>query len=68
VDSSFLSMNLVEKFSNYSLPSFLHYVCTSEQKYDFAEIQTIYGADMLRVFSGAIANIWLGGTDNNTGT
>jgi hypothetical protein len=68
VDSSFLSMNLVEQFSNYSLPSFLHYVCTSERKYDFSEIQTIYGADMLRVFSGAIVNMWLGGTDNDMGT
>ena len=60
VDSAVLSTsNIIETFQNFSVPSFFNYGCDAAKHHNFSEVRTIYGEDMLRLFSGAIAEDWL---------
>jgi hypothetical protein len=49
----------IEQFGNYSIPSFLHYGCKKTRQHNFTEVQTIYGEDGSRVFSGGLVYDWL---------
>jgi hypothetical protein len=66
--SSLAQSRLIERYSNYSIPLFLSYGCTTAEPRDFKEIEDIFGEKGSKVFSGvAIKNWfedWTGGHDH----
>jgi hypothetical protein len=57
--SSYITRSrLMERYSNYSIPTILSYRCNTTDQHDFAEIPEILGDDGSKVFSGVAFYEW----------
>ena len=61
----FMQSQLIQKYSNYSIPSLLFYGCNAAEQHNFAEVQDIFGMNGTNVLSGAVFSNWYESWDNN---
>lgn len=57
-EATLFQNDIVAQYSNYSVPTVLIYGCQVGKQHNFSEVQTIYGDEVSKVFSGGIVREW----------